>query len=102
MRGPGGSSDYITPRTGNRQFESFLRSIARCDSLLEARRLKNDVVAEIRRTRTLIDTHPNETVINGGSVESLEAFLERLYAAKRKIEKRITSLGGTNDSVSPK
>ena len=44
----------ITSRTGARQFESFLKSITKCDSLLDARRLRNDIVAEIRRTREII------------------------------------------------
>lgn len=47
-------SDVITLRTDPRHFESFLRSIARYDSLLDVRRLKNDVVGEIRRTRALL------------------------------------------------
>lgn len=46
--------DVITIRTDVHQFESFLRSINRCSSLLDARRLKNDVMGEIRRTRLLL------------------------------------------------
>lgn len=56
LRAPGASSENITARTGARQFESFLRSISRIDSLLDARRLKNDILAEIRRTKDLIGT----------------------------------------------
>lgn len=51
---PAGYTERITIRTTLRQFESFLRSISRCSSLLDARRLKNDVVGEIRRTRILL------------------------------------------------
>ena len=47
-------AETITIRTDIRQFESFLRSINRCSSLLDARRLKNDIVGEIRRTRMLL------------------------------------------------
>ena len=47
-------NELITIRTDARQFESFLRSINRFSSLLDARRLKNDVVGEIRRTRMLL------------------------------------------------
>lgn len=47
-------SENINLRTDHRRFESFLRSINRCDSLLDARRLKNDIMGEIRRTRTLL------------------------------------------------
>ena len=49
-----GYTERITIRTTLRQFESFLRSISRCSSLLDARRLKNDVAGEIRRTRILL------------------------------------------------
>ena len=48
------TAETITIRTDLRQFESFLRSINRTSSLLDARRLKNDVVGEIRRTRQLL------------------------------------------------
>lgn len=48
------TAETITIRTDVRQFESFLRSIERYSSLLDARRLKNDVVGEIRRTRMLL------------------------------------------------
>jgi sorting nexin-25 len=47
-------TERITIRTTLRQFESFLRSITRCSSLLDARRLKNDISGEIRRTRNLL------------------------------------------------
>lgn len=54
--GPGatGHTERITTRTNARQFESFLRSISSTSSLLDARRLKNDIVGEIRRTRLLL------------------------------------------------
>lgn len=51
---PARYTETITIRTTLRQFESFLRSISRCSSLLDARRLKNDVAGEIRRTRILL------------------------------------------------
>ena len=46
--------EVITLQTDTRHFEAFLRSIGRCDSLLDARRLKNDISGEIRRTRALL------------------------------------------------
>lgn len=48
------STEAINVRTDARHFESFLRSINRCSSLLDARRLKNDIMGEIRRTRKLL------------------------------------------------
>ncbi|GBE77233.1 hypothetical protein SCP_0101050 [Sparassis crispa] len=96
-RGPS-TTETITIRTDPRQFESFLRSINRCSSLLDARRLKNDVMGEIRRTRTLLANHENEDWINGQKTEDIVAFLDRLYTAKRRVEKRIVVLGGESDT----
>ena len=53
LLGPASPSENIS-RTGTRRFESFLKNISRCDSLLDARRLRNDIVAELRRTHELI------------------------------------------------
>jgi sorting nexin-25 len=50
------STEAINIHTDARQFESFLRSINHFSSLLDARRLKNDIVVEIRRTRLLLCT----------------------------------------------
>ncbi|KAL4069858.1 PXA domain-containing protein [Scleroderma yunnanense] len=86
--------DTITIRTDSRQFESFLRGINRCSSLLDARRLKNDVMAEIRRTRLLLANHEKDDWINGERTEDVVAFLDRLYTAKRTVEQRIVILGG--------
>ncbi|KAJ6621064.1 PXA domain-containing protein [Mycena sp. CBHHK59/15] len=91
-------TETITIRTDARQFESFLRSINRCSSLLDARRLKNDVVGEIRRTRIALANHEKEDWINGEKTEDVVAFLDRLYTAKRKVEERIVVLGGGDDS----
>ncbi|KIY73598.1 PhoX domain-containing protein [Cylindrobasidium torrendii FP15055 ss-10] len=90
----GPSNDLITIRTDVRQFESFLRSISRFSSLLDARRLKNDVFREIRRTRLLLANHENEDWIDGEKTEDVVAYLDRLYTAKRKVDERISILGG--------
>ncbi|THV07473.1 PhoX domain-containing protein [Dendrothele bispora CBS 962.96] len=91
-------TELITIRTDVRQFESFLRSINRCSSLLDARRLKNDVIGEIRRTRILLANHEKDDWINGERTEDVVAFLDRLYTAKRKVEQRIVELGGEDES----
>ena len=43
--------------------------------------------------------HENEDWINGEKTEDIVAFLDRLYTAKRKVEKRIAVLGGESDTV---
>ncbi|THH21219.1 hypothetical protein EW146_g282 [Bondarzewia mesenterica] len=91
------SAEVITIRTDSRQFESFLRSINRTSSLLDARRLKSDIMGEIRRTRMLLANHEKDDWINGEKTEDVVAFLDRLYTAKRKAEQRIAVLGGQDD-----
>ncbi|KAH8835579.1 PhoX domain-containing protein [Flagelloscypha sp. PMI_526] len=90
-------AERITIHTDARQFESFLRSINRTSSLLDARRLKNDILGEIRRTRTSLANHENEDWISGEKTEDVVAFLDRLYTAKRNVEERIIVLGGGGD-----
>lgn len=43
--------------------------------------------------------HEKEEWINGEKTEDIVAFLDRLYTAKRKVEKRITVLGGGSEAV---
>lgn len=110
------TTEAITIRTDARQFESFLRSINRTSSLLDARRLKSDIMGEIRRTRLLLcvsvprhsrpfteristANHEKEDWINGEKTEDVVAFLDRLYTAKKRAEHRISVLGGHDDSV---
>ena len=84
----------ITSRTGVHQFEAWLRSISRIDSLLDARRLKNDIANEIRKKRMLLANHEKEDWIAGDKTEDLVAYLQRLYIAKNKVEERIAVLSG--------
>ncbi|EJU02861.1 hypothetical protein DACRYDRAFT_78765 [Dacryopinax primogenitus] len=85
----------ISPRTSGKQFESFLRTVARCDSLLDARRLKNDISSEIRKTRVLLaSSQTKEDVLGGYKPELIVKYLDRLYTASRAVEKRIGVLSG--------
>ena len=54
----------------------------------------------IINTNLLSASHENEDWINGHKTEDVVAFLDRLYTAKRKIEKRIVLLGGQDETVS--
>jgi sorting nexin-25 len=42
----------------------------------------------------VIANHENEEWINGQKTEDIISFLDRLYTARRKVEKRISVLGG--------
>ncbi|KAG9125011.1 Intermediate filament protein [Ceratobasidium sp. 392] len=91
----GSKTEDINSRTDPKRFAIFLQSISRCDSLLDARRLKNDIVSEIRRTRDLLAQHASDDWINGEKTEDIVAYLDRLYNAKNKVEKRIDALSGS-------
>ncbi|KZT43860.1 hypothetical protein SISSUDRAFT_1013638 [Sistotremastrum suecicum HHB10207 ss-3] len=93
-------SESITSKTDPKNFESFLRSIRRMVSLLDARRLRNDILQEIRRIRSLLANHENDEQIKGERTEEVVAFLDRLYTAKKEIENRISILGGVDVSRS--
>jgi sorting nexin-25 len=56
----GTKSEDINSRTDAKRFAIFLQSISRCESLLDARRLKNDIVSEIRRTRDLLGEYTSK------------------------------------------
>ncbi|BGP30845.1 tRNA (guanine-N(7)-)-methyltransferase (tRNA(m7G46)-methyltransferase) [Rhodotorula toruloides] len=87
-------TEVVTVRTGSRQFDAWLKSIGRCASLQEARRLKSDVSGQIRRAKILTDGKELDDVVDGVKVADWIDFIERLYTAKRKIDKRIDKLGG--------
>ncbi|KAG8768998.1 Intermediate filament protein [Ceratobasidium sp. 428] len=91
----GSKTEDINSRTDPKRFAIFLHSISRCESLLDARRLKNDIMSEIRRTRDLLAQHASDDWINGERTEDIVAYLDRLYNAKNKAEKRIDALSGS-------
>ncbi|KAH9175493.1 PhoX domain-containing protein [Lactarius sanguifluus] len=71
-RGTGSGAETITLRTDQRQFDVFFRSIDHMSSLLDARRLKNDIMGEIRRTRSLLAAHQKDDWINGERTEDVK------------------------------
>ena len=44
--------------------------------------------------------HEKEDWIDGEKTEDVVAFLDRLYTAKRKVEERISILGGVDTTAS--
>ncbi|KAF8330752.1 PXA domain-containing protein [Cantharellus anzutake] len=82
-----------------RQQKLVSRGIERCDSLLDARRIKNDVDAEIRKVQTLLGMLPShDESTKNIPTERPAAYLQRLCTAKAKVEHRITVLGGANET----
>ncbi|GEM06713.1 phoX domain-containing protein [Rhodotorula toruloides] len=67
----------------------------RTEVVTEAKRLRSDVSGQIRRAKVLTDGKELNEVVDGVKVAEWVDFIERLYTAKRKIDKRIDKLGGT-------
>ncbi|GAA5865678.1 hypothetical protein JCM3774_004963 [Rhodotorula dairenensis] len=87
-------SETINVRTSPRQFDAWLRGITKLPTLADAKRLRSDVTAQIRRAKSVTDGRQLGESVDGVSVAQWIDYIERLYAAKRKIDKRIHKLGG--------
>lgn len=88
-------SNTISVRTDAKSFDVFLSSVAKVQSLTEAKRLRNDVDREIRALKNTASLSANDE-----QRRKEEAHLKRLEKARRKIEKRIDRLQGKSPSVS--
>lgn len=90
------SRGSISSRTDAKSFESFVRAIGRVDSLLDVRRLRSDLGAEIRRTKGLLEGIQARGGVGpaGETAAELRTHLERLYLARGKTESRIAKLSG--------
>jgi hypothetical protein len=94
-----------------RTFEEFLAGIQDCNSIVDAKRIRNHIVVEIRKRRLQIskivmtrnsyrillcvEGHKKGDYVNGKKVSDLEKYINRLFVAKKRAEKRILTLGGT-------
>jgi sorting nexin-25 len=108
------STESISIRSTAKDFERFFRSIQRCNTLFDVRRLKNDVETQIRKAEAelvggfepeLLDkAQQSESATNlnplpSGSQNELAKFLERLSAARDILDHRLAELGGLSGPV---
>ncbi|KAK4703178.1 sorting nexin-25, partial [Phenoliferia sp. Uapishka_3] len=91
-------TEEISVRTNPKQFETFVRGIGKCNSLLDARRLRSDVASQIRKTRSAVEGKSKNDYVDGHKVSDMLEYIERLYTARRKADKRIEQLGGMEAS----
>jgi sorting nexin-25 len=76
--------------TSDKDYEAFLKSVKRCASLAEARRLRSDILLALRRADLSAESKSNlET-----ETTPLSTYQQRLLTAKTLIEERIEQLGG--------
>ncbi|KAI8140894.1 PXA domain-containing protein [Fennellomyces sp. T-0311] len=81
-------------KMGRRTFQEFLRMIEEEKNLLELKRVRNDIVTQIRKKRAQIHDRDPEEVIDGEKVEDVIVYLNRLSVAKKRVDKRIAVLTG--------
>jgi sorting nexin-25 len=121
------ANEIISVRTSARQFDAWLKGISRCSTLADAKRLRSDVTAQIRRAKTVtgvylicslsgevgaldgsetertppppLDGRQLEESVEGVTVAQWIDYIERLYVAKRRIDKQIIKLGGENSGL---
>ncbi|GAA5943220.1 hypothetical protein JCM3775_004540, partial [Rhodotorula graminis] len=90
----GRKTEVVTVRTSARQFDAWLANIGALTTLGDARRLRSDVTSQIRRAKLATDGKSLDDMVDGVKVADWIDFIERLYTAKRKIDRRIGKLGG--------
>ncbi|KAI7875789.1 hypothetical protein K492DRAFT_240110 [Lichtheimia hyalospora FSU 10163] len=81
-------------KMGRRTFQEFLRMIEEEKNLLELKRVRNDIITQLRKKRAQIYDRDPEEVIDGEKVEDIIVYLNRLSVAKKRVDKRIGVLTG--------
>ncbi|KAH8556519.1 PXA domain-containing protein [Umbelopsis sp. PMI_123] len=80
--------------TGLRSFEEFLKMIQDEKNLLDVKRIRNDIVTQIRKKKAqIVDREPGE-IVNGEKVEDILKYIHRLNTAKTYADRRIEVLTG--------
>ncbi|ORY96947.1 PXA domain-domain-containing protein [Syncephalastrum racemosum] len=87
---PAGLSIKVSRRT----FQEFLRMIEEEKSLLELKRVRNDIVTQLRKKRVQIQDREPEEIVDGEKVEDTIVYINRLSVAKKRADKRIAFLTG--------
>ena len=82
-----------------RSFEGFLNHISRCDDLVEAKALYQQIIVEVKRKNAQL----NDTKASGNlslkQMDETRRYVNQLLVAKKKIEKKITTLSGGSISM---
>ncbi|GAA6001982.1 hypothetical protein JCM10207_003023 [Rhodosporidiobolus poonsookiae] len=88
-------TEAVTVRTSPRHFDNWIKGISTIKDVGDAKRLRSDVTGQIRRAKAMTDGKALDELVDDVRVAEWIDFVERLYAAKRKVDRRIVKLGGT-------
>ncbi|KAJ2657810.1 tRNA (guanine-N(7)-)-methyltransferase (tRNA(m7G46)-methyltransferase) [Coemansia sp. RSA 1200] len=83
--------DILAP-AGVVSYEEFMQSIDRCSDTAQVARIRDDILAQIRKRRILIMGHGKGDVVHGQRVRDVLVYINRLYVAKKKAERRLDVL----------
>ncbi|KAJ2068162.1 tRNA (guanine-N(7)-)-methyltransferase (tRNA(m7G46)-methyltransferase) [Coemansia sp. S155-1] len=75
-----------------RTYEQFMSTIDECSDSLELARIREDILAQIRKRRILIMGQSKDDIVHGQRVRDIIVYINRLYVAKKKAERRLESL----------
>lgn len=70
----------LSPKDDERTFERFIRSIRLCSNLSDARRLRNEISAQLKRDGRMTGK------------EGWNIYIKRLETGKRVVDQKVTSL----------
>ncbi|KAL8874405.1 MAG: hypothetical protein Q9174_000250 [Haloplaca sp. 1 TL-2023] len=74
----------LSPQDGERQFERFVRTIRKCNSLSEARRFRNEVASQLKR----------ESMLEGQD----RNYLRRLETGRQLLDQKVARLSAVGSS----
>jgi len=81
-------------------FDEFLKVIRECNTVLDAKRIRHQIVTEIKKKAQHIRGRRPEDVLPGGiRVQDLQRYINRLNIARKRAEARIEQLGGRRFTV---
>ncbi|KAJ2161459.1 tRNA (guanine-N(7)-)-methyltransferase (tRNA(m7G46)-methyltransferase) [Coemansia sp. RSA 552] len=83
-----------------RTYEQFMTIIDECASVGELERIHEDVLAQIRKRRILIMGQNKDDIVHGQRVRDILVYINRLYVAKKKAERRLDMLRRDQDPTS--
>ncbi|KAJ1962864.1 tRNA (guanine-N(7)-)-methyltransferase (tRNA(m7G46)-methyltransferase) [Dipsacomyces acuminosporus] len=73
-------------------YEQFITSIETCSDIAELGRIHEDILAQIRKRRILIMGQNKDDIVHGERVRDIIVYINRLYVAKKKAERRLELL----------
>ncbi|KAJ1828414.1 tRNA (guanine-N(7)-)-methyltransferase (tRNA(m7G46)-methyltransferase), partial [Coemansia sp. RSA 2599] len=75
-----------------RTYDQFMAIIDECSDARELERIRDDILAQIRKRRILIMGQNKDDIVHGQRVGDVIVYVNRLYVAKKKAERRLDQL----------